>query len=47
MWKDGQTDTTKLTVAFRNFAKEPKSRYSAYFFNCDGTPDKKEYFNYL
>jgi hypothetical protein len=24
MWTKGQTDTTKLIVAFRNFAKAPK-----------------------
>ena len=24
MWVDGRTDMTKLTVAFRNFAKAPK-----------------------
>jgi hypothetical protein len=26
MRTDGQTDMTKLTVAFRNFAKAPKKR---------------------
>jgi hypothetical protein len=25
MWTDGQTDITKLTVAFRNFANAPKN----------------------
>ena len=25
MWTDRRTDMTKLTVAFRNFVKEPKS----------------------
>jgi hypothetical protein len=25
MWADGQTDLTKLLVAFRNFANTPKS----------------------
>jgi hypothetical protein len=24
MWTDGQTDTTKLIVVFRNFVKGPK-----------------------
>jgi hypothetical protein len=26
-WTDGRTDRTKLTVAFRNFAKAPKNDY--------------------
>ena len=29
---DGQTDTTKLTVPFRNFAKAPKTLYHAVQF---------------
>ena len=26
MWTDGETDMTKLIVAFRNFAKAPKKK---------------------
>ena len=32
MWTDGQTDITKLTVAFRNFENAPKNE-----FNITGT----------
>jgi len=28
-WTDGQTDMTKLMVAFRNFANEPKILHSS------------------
>ena len=27
VWTDGRTDMTKLTVAFRNFANSPKTKY--------------------
>jgi hypothetical protein len=45
MWTDGQTNMTKLTVAFPNFAKaSKKDRYSAYFFKSDRTPDKENFY---
>ena len=48
MRTDGQTDMTKLPVAFRNFAKEPKKdRYSVDFYISDGKPDRGEFFSYL
>jgi len=30
---DEQTDMTKLLVAFRNFAKDPKSQNTQFIFN--------------
>lgn len=33
MWTDGQTDTIKLKVTFRNFAKPPEYRLTFRLFN--------------
>jgi hypothetical protein len=45
MRTDGQTDMTKLTVAFRNFAKAPKNRIKItkiqIFFAALGPVDRK------
>ena len=32
LWADGQTDVTKLTVAFRNFANAPNKIAADYIF---------------
>jgi hypothetical protein len=36
----GRTDMTKLTVAFRNFAKAPKIRYAISFKSCEFTASR-------
>jgi len=33
MQADGQTDMTKLTIVFLNFAKEPRIDHAIYLFN--------------
>jgi len=40
---DGQTDVTKLTVAFRNFANAPKI-YMCSICNISVRGDKRSYF---
>jgi len=45
---EGRTDMTKLTVAFRNFAKAPKSMYTAKMFPlCNSSPEKLQFLKFL
>jgi hypothetical protein len=39
---DGQTYMTKLTVAFRNFAKAPKSAYGLFYMQANSVQGKHD-----
>ena len=39
---DGQTYTTKLTVAFRNFAQTPKSAYGLLYMQANSVQAKHD-----